>query len=70
MAKTKKSLAERIVSACAANKTKAALAEKFGVGYSTVSQTVNRLVAEGTLVASAGKKPKTGRTPLVYKRVS
>jgi predicted ArsR family transcriptional regulator len=70
MAKPKKTLTEKIISACASNKTKAALADKCGASYSAVSAVVNGLVAAGTLVASTGKKPKTGRTPVVYKRVS
>jgi predicted ArsR family transcriptional regulator len=70
MAKNRKTLAERIITACASNKTKAAIADKVGASYSAVSAVVNGLVADGVLVASAGKKPSTGRPPLVYKRVS
>jgi predicted ArsR family transcriptional regulator len=70
MTKEKKTLAQKIVTACASNKTKAAIADKIGASYSTVSRIVNCLVADGTLVAAPGKKPVTGRTPVVYKRAS
>jgi predicted ArsR family transcriptional regulator len=71
MAKTTKTLAEKIITATASAKTKQAIADKIGVSYTYVSGEVNALVAAGKLLKITNKsKGGMGRPAATFKRVA